>query len=139
MTSPFEKIYFTSSYLEHLSLVLFLFVISQKDKLIYDPVSESLKKKKKDDVLDPIPLVIGLNTILHQFHSSEKLKFLSYLGQYIRSRLDGLVITDKSPEIPSDVRTILCLMEEFSRLANIPRKVIESYVPRYLFAKYVVN
>lgn len=134
MTSPFDKIYISSEYLEHLSLILFLFVIAHKDRFVYDSQIDSLVKKKKDDIIDGTPFIVGINTILQQFHSSEKLKFLAYCGQYIRAQLD--LLPDKNPEIPLDVKTLLFLLENFCRLANIPRKVVESYVPSYLFARF---
>jgi len=134
MTTPFDKIYISSDYLEHLSLVLFLFVIAHKDRFVYDSTIDSLIKKNKTDVFDGTPFVIGLNTILQQFHSSEKLKFLAYCGQYIRAQLD--LLPEKNPETPQDVKTLLYLLENFCKCANIPRKVVESYVPSYLFAKF---
>jgi WASH complex subunit strumpellin len=84
MNSPFEKVYITTEPLEHLSLVFFLFVLSQKSRFFYDKSIDSIVKTKKEDEIDGAPLVIGLLTILQQFNFKEKIKFLAFLGQYIR-------------------------------------------------------
>jgi WASH complex subunit strumpellin len=146
MNSPFEKIYMTSEPLEHLSLIFFLFILSQKNRFQYDKNIDSIVKIKKDDEIDGTPLVIGLVTILHQFHFKEKIKFLAFLGQYIRGLIfylnllgivDELKINDKNPEIPDDLRNIIYLIEAFCVHSKIDRNVVEAFIPSYLFAKFI--
>ena len=47
------------------------------------------------------PLVVGVITILKQFHSSHTHTFLGYLGQYVRSNISAGA--DKATELPPAV------------------------------------
>ena len=45
--------------------------------------------KKSTDSLDGPPLVAGCITLLRQFHSDNREKFLAYMGQYVRSMVES--------------------------------------------------
>ena len=110
--------------------------------------------KKKDDPLDGTPFVVGIITLLKQFHSSNKDLFLAYLGQYVRAQIDGINVDSSSVtatgipntsgssskgkeiELPPDVTNVLHFLEHFCRFAPTSRRAVESYIPSYLFARF---
>jgi len=81
---------------------MFLFVISQMPKFYYDnhlrtfvgpavSLANSpfctgvvLCQRKEKNSADSTPFVMGVITLLKQFHSIYTQKFLAYLGQYVR-------------------------------------------------------
>eukprot|EP00300_Choanocystis_sp_HF-7_P005246 c13971_g1_i1.p1 GENE.c13971_g1_i1~~c13971_g1_i1.p1 ORF type:complete len:1115 (+),score=343.04 c13971_g1_i1:206-3346(+) len=87
ISDPFSKIYLTSESLEQLPLLVFLVVVSQMAKLQYEPRLCSLVCKDRREALDGPPFVVGVITLLKQFHSSHTRTFLEYLGQYLRSHI----------------------------------------------------
>eukprot|EP01027_Heterolobosea_sp_BB2_P020448 GEZU01029172.1.p1 GENE.GEZU01029172.1~~GEZU01029172.1.p1 ORF type:complete len:329 (-),score=113.98 GEZU01029172.1:176-1027(-) len=153
MSSPFEKIYITTEPIEFVPLVLFLFVIAQLPKFVHDPAIDSMVCKKKDDPLDGTPFVVGIITLLKQFHSSHKDLFLAYLGQYVRAQIDMVNVdtgassimtgvpnsnipSKRELEIPADVKNVLHFLEDFCRYDVSKRTAVESHIPAYLFARF---
>eukprot|EP00735_Rhodelphis_limneticus_P001014 TRINITY_DN1155_c0_g1::TRINITY_DN1155_c0_g1_i1::g.17241::m.17241 TRINITY_DN1155_c0_g1::TRINITY_DN1155_c0_g1_i1::g.17241 ORF type:complete len:1147 (-),score=362.33,sp/Q54IR8/WASC5_DICDI/52.49/0.0,Strumpellin/PF10266.4/0 TRINITY_DN1155_c0_g1_i1:284-3724(-) len=134
ISSPLTQIYITTDPLPELPLVLFLFSISMLQYLSYDRNLAALVCKKRDEPLDGAPFVVGMVTILKQFHSTHSQKYLAYLGQYIRSYLttdDG-----KNTELPADVINVLSFLEDFCKYSQQPRKVVEAYIPSYTFDRF---
>ncbi len=135
MANPLDKIYVTSEPLEDVGLLMCLFVVAHIQRFQYDGAIDCLVSKKKDDNLDGTPFVVGIITVLKQFHPSEKELFIAYLGQYVRSNIDALNLDKKGTEIPADVKFLLRFLQSFCRFAGLSTKVVEVYIPSYLFAK----
>uniref|UniRef100_H2YIV2 WASH complex subunit 5 n=1 Tax=Ciona savignyi TaxID=51511 RepID=H2YIV2_CIOSA len=85
MGEAIKKIYITTKRIPHLSLLCFLFTISQLQKLQYSKPLCGLVSKKPTDAVDAPPFIIGMITLLHQFHVDDTNKFIEILGQYLRS------------------------------------------------------
>jgi WASH complex subunit strumpellin len=136
MSNPIEKIYITSEPLPHVGLVLFLFVIAHLPRLTYNKDIDCIVSKKRDDQLDGVPFVVGLVTILRQFHRTEREFFLAYMGQYVRSNVDVLNVDKKNVEMPENVQLVLRLLQMFCKYSGTTTdKAIESFIPSYLFAR----
>jgi WASH complex subunit strumpellin len=103
--------------------------------LDYDPNFGTLIRKKSKIPLDGIPLAIGLACLLKQFHPSYTKQLLAYLGQFIRSSIQEMFqdVDAKAQEIPRDILNTLVFMEQLCNYSSIPRKLIYSYVPSYIF------
>ncbi len=98
---PYTKIYITTSPLPAFPTLMFLFVVSMENRLSfycfdyvtisqmpkygYNPPLGAILPKKQKDSPDWIPLVVGVITLLRQFHSLHTQQFLAYLGQYVRA------------------------------------------------------
>uniref|UniRef100_A0A673J3T9 WASH complex subunit 5 n=1 Tax=Sinocyclocheilus rhinocerous TaxID=307959 RepID=A0A673J3T9_9TELE len=85
--NPLNKIYITTKRLPYFPIVNFLFLIAQLPKLQYNK-SQGMTCRKATDPVDWAPLVLGLLTLLKQFHSRYTEHFLALIGQFIRSIME---------------------------------------------------
>jgi WASH complex subunit strumpellin len=135
MNDPCNKIYITTQPLEGLPVLLFLFLMTYLPKLEYDINFGTLIRKKGAYPLDGTPLAVGLACMLRQFHPAVTRKLISYLGQFVRTTIQG-VFTDvdtKAVDIPAEAINTLIFMEQLCRYASVPRSVVHAYVPPYIF------
>eukprot|EP01103_Thecamoeba_quadrilineata_P007563 TRINITY_DN17421_c0_g1_i1.p1 TRINITY_DN17421_c0_g1~~TRINITY_DN17421_c0_g1_i1.p1 ORF type:complete len:1167 (+),score=245.82 TRINITY_DN17421_c0_g1_i1:17-3517(+) len=137
-SDPFTKIYVTSPPLECFSILIFLFILSQMSRFVYQPSLGILIVKNKKAPLDSSALIVGLVTFMKQFHSSYTQQILAFLAQYIRfqtlnmQKEGGKVVND----IPLEVSNIMAVIEELCKYGNLSRETINSYVPPYLFDSF---
>jgi WASH complex subunit strumpellin len=142
------------------------------------------QKPKDKNSVDAIPFVVGVITLLKQFHSVYTQQFLAYLGQYVRSLINitiggylslfiphslmndahaharttahahALVHVShvcarvrvcvcgysdekgRTQDYPVEVVNILLFLEEFCRYSKMDRKVVEGYLPPYIFDQF---
>ncbi len=136
MDDPNHKIYITSTPLEGLPVLLFLFLLNYLPKLDYDKNFGALVRRKAGFPLDGVPLTVGISSLLKQFHPVVTKKLISYLGQYIKVSIHAVLHSDvesKGVEIPSEVQNTLIFMNQLCHYSSIPTTVIHTYVPPYLF------
>ncbi|KAG7393747.1 hypothetical protein PHYPSEUDO_004510 [Phytophthora pseudosyringae] len=139
---PFQKIYVTvAEPMEGLAAMFMLFVVAYMPKLQYDRNFGALSRVGKNPI-DGEPLLVGILTIFKQFHPSYTQKFLAYLGQFVRTKVNDIFAekADKKgkssslpTELPVDVVNALIFMLEFARCAKIKRSVLDGHVPAYVF------
>jgi WASH complex subunit strumpellin len=138
---PYTKIYITTSSLEGFPVLMFLFVISQMPKFTYNRSLKTImaQRPKDKNSVDATPFVLGVITLLKQFHSVYTQQFLAYLGQYVRSQLNIAVGGDEKARLqdyPLEVINTLLFLEEFCRYSKIDRKIVEAYLPPYIFDQF---
>uniref|UniRef100_A0A8D1JUM0 WASH complex subunit 5 n=2 Tax=Sus scrofa TaxID=9823 RepID=A0A8D1JUM0_PIG len=119
--NPLNKIYITTKRLPYFPVVNFLFLIAQLPKLQYNKNLGMVCRKAADPVDWP-PLVLGLLTLLKQFHSRYTEQFLALIGQFIRSTVEQCT-SQKMPEMPADVVGALLFLEDYVRYTKLPRRV----------------
>uniref|UniRef100_A0A9J8BNN2 WASH complex subunit 5 n=1 Tax=Cyprinus carpio carpio TaxID=630221 RepID=A0A9J8BNN2_CYPCA len=119
--NPLNKIYITTKRLPYFPIVNFLFLIAQLPKLQYNK-SQGMTCRRAADQVDWAPLVLGLLTLLKQFHSRYTEHFLALIGQFIRSIMEQCT-SQKIPDMPSDVVGALMFLEDYVRYTKLPRKV----------------
>ncbi|KAG7268685.1 hypothetical protein CRUP_032626 [Coryphaenoides rupestris] len=107
--NPLNKIYITTKRLPYFPIINFF----------ADPV-------------DWPPLVLGLLTLLKQFHSRYTEQFLALIGQFIRSIMEH----QKIPDMPSDVWGALMFLEDYVKYTKLPRKVAEAHVPSFILDEF---
>uniref|UniRef100_A0A3B5K3X2 WASH complex subunit 5 n=1 Tax=Takifugu rubripes TaxID=31033 RepID=A0A3B5K3X2_TAKRU len=132
--NPLNKIYITTKRLPYFPIINFLFIIAQLPKLQYSK-NQGMTCKKATDPIDWPPLVLGLLTLLKQFHSRYTQQFLALIGQYIRSIMEQCT-SQKIPDIPSDVVGALMLLEDYVKYTKLSRKVAEAHVPSFIFDEF---
>nr|XP_028591994.1 WASH complex subunit 5 [Podarcis muralis]XP_028591995.1 WASH complex subunit 5 [Podarcis muralis] len=132
--TPLNKIYITTKRLPYFPIVNFLFLISQLPKLQYSK-NLGMVCRKPADPIDWPPLVLGLLTLLKQFHSRYTQQFLALIGQFIRSMMEQCT-SQKVPEMPPDVVGALLFLEDYVRYAKLPRRVVEAHVPSFIFDEF---
>ncbi|MBN3315330.1 WASC5 protein, partial [Atractosteus spatula] len=132
--NPLNKIYITTKRLPYFPIVNFLFLIAQLPKLQYNK-NQGMTCRKSTDPVDWPPLVLGLLTLLKQFHSRYTEQFLALIGQFIRSIMEQCT-SQKIPEMPSDVVGALMFLEDYVHYTKLPRKVAEAHVPSFIFDEF---
>ncbi|XP_040350532.1 WASH complex subunit 5 [Herpailurus yagouaroundi] len=132
--NPLNKIYITTKRLPYFPIVNFLFLIAQLPKLQYNKNLGMVCRKPADPVDWP-PLVLGLLTLLKQFHSRYTEQFLALIGQFIRSTVEQCT-SQKIPEMPADVVGALLFLEDYVRYTKLPRRVAEAHVPNFIFDEF---
>ncbi|XP_078609635.1 WASH complex subunit 5-like [Branchiostoma floridae x Branchiostoma japonicum] len=139
INNPLNKIYVTTQRLPYLSLLNFLFVISQLSRLQYVKAVGDLVCKKPTDGLDGVPFVVGTITLLKQFHKENTDHFLALLGQYVRSMVDSTASNSKSTGLSEEVVNVLAYLEMYMYYSELPRKAVEAHIPSYLFDEFRSN
>ncbi|XP_053571918.1 WASH complex subunit 5 [Bombina bombina] len=132
--NPLNKIYVTTKQLAFFPLMNVLFLIAQLPKLQYNK-NLGMTCRKPADAVDWSPLVLGLLTLLKQFHSRYTDQFLALIGQFIRSTMEQST-SQKIPEMPADVICALMFLEDYIHFANLPRRVVEAHVPNFIFDEF---
>lgn len=134
ISNPLSKIYVTTTKLQHFPLNIFFFVLSQLQRLAYNKALGCMVAKKLGDTIDGAAFVVGVITLLKQFHSSHTYRFLAYLGQYVRTLIESHGLSEgKATTYPTEIVTALNFVEEFCRYNEMSRKTAEEYIPGYLF------
>jgi WASH complex subunit strumpellin len=126
----------TTARLEVFPLMHFFFVLSQLPKLNYVKSVGSLICKKQTDPLDGPPFVVGTLTLLRQYHTDCADRFLELMGQYVRTVICTVASKDKVTELPPDIVNTMVYVEDFITFAKIPRKIVESHIPSYIFDEF---
>ncbi|XP_021107803.1 WASH complex subunit 5 isoform X3 [Heterocephalus glaber] len=132
--NPLNKIYITTKRLPYFPVVNFVFLIAQLPKLQYNK-SLGMVCRKPADPVDWPPLVLGLLTLLKQFHSRYTEQFLALIGQFIRSTVEQCT-SQKIPEMPADVVGALLFLEDYVRYTRLPRRVAEAHVPNFILDEF---
>nr|XP_018671591.1 WASH complex subunit 5 isoform X1 [Ciona intestinalis] len=133
MGEVMKKIYITTKRLSHFSLLCFLFTITQLQKLQYSKPLCGLVCKKVNDSVDAPPFIIGMLTLLQQFHANETQKFIEMLGQYLRSCIAASSgSSNRTSDLPPEAINVAAFLEEFVFYGNIKRKMVEGHVPAYI-------
>lgn len=132
--NPLNKIYITTKRLPYFPIANFLFLIAQLPKLQYNKNLGMVCRKPADPVDWP-PLVLGLLTLLKQFHSRYTEQFLALIGQFIRSTMEQCT-SQKMPEMPADAVGALLFLEDYVRYTKLPRRVAEAHVPNFIFDEF---
>lgn len=132
--NPLNKIYITTKRLPYFPIINFLFLIAQLPKLQYNKNLGMVCRKPADPVDWP-PLVLGLLTLLKQFHSRYTEQFLALIGQFIRSTMEQCT-SQKMPEMPADAVGALLFLEDYVRYTKLPRRVAEAHVPNFIFDEF---
>lgn len=134
INDPFSKIYIATAPIDHLACYLFLFVLSQMQKFQYNNQLSVLMHKKDKRAYDGAPFVVGIITLLKQFHNSTSSKFLAYLGQYIRGFVNiSLQRDSKLVDQPEEAVNVMLFLEDYLKFSSLDRVAIEGYVPSYIF------
>jgi WASH complex subunit strumpellin len=149
INNPLTKIYITSEPLEHFPLVLFFFVLQYASKLGYNARTSTLENKDKSLPLDGAPLVVGVITLLKQFHSLHTHTFLAYLGQYVRAHVSaspagaaggGVAPTAAGAAgkvaLTPEVTSVLLFLEDYCRFSHTSRHAVDAFIPSYIFDRF---
>ena len=105
-------------------------------KLSFQKSLNALLAKKTNDPLDSTAFVLGMVTILKQYHSDCTEQFIALLAQYVRSVIATNTSNTKVTELSADVINVLCFLEDFVLYGELSHKSVEAHVPTYIFENY---
>eukprot|EP00753_Platysulcus_tardus_P012790 PLAT3544.1.p2 GENE.PLAT3544.1~~PLAT3544.1.p2 ORF type:complete len:1162 (+),score=712.35 PLAT3544.1:31-3486(+) len=133
--NPLAKIYVTTDALDNFTVLLFLFVLANMKRLVYDRAFSTLVRRKASDGVDGVPFLVGVLTILRQFHPLYTHEFFAYLGQFVRSSIFAAFSKrdESRVHLPEEVVNVLLFADQFCRLGYLPRSLVEKYIPSYIF------
>eukprot|EP00035_Acanthoeca_spectabilis_P022186 m.442450 g.442450 ORF g.442450 m.442450 type:complete len:1163 (-) comp18809_c0_seq1:1689-5177(-) len=135
ISNPLAKIYVTTTKQEYFPVAIFFYTISQIQRLQYSRAVGSFLARKPGDPVDGPPFVVGLITLLKQFHSTHTHRFFAYLGQYIRTHIE-LNPNPQSKVLPEEAISALLFIDLFCHFSSSSRKVATVFVPEYLMDQY---
>lgn len=132
LSEPLAKIYSTTKPAELLPFFTFLVLAGVAGRYSYNDMLAVLVCKKDKHRADSTPLVMGIVTLLKQFHSSYSTQFLALCGQYIKANFNALGAVKKS-ELPKEVVTMAYFVELYAKYGSIPSRVVEcKYIIHYI-------
>lgn len=82
---PYEKVYLETNTFRTISALMILLTITQFPKLNYMKSVDSLIGKKTADHIDGVSYVIGILTVLRQYHTEMIQMFIDQMSQYVIS------------------------------------------------------
>mmetsp|Transcript_48746 Transcript_48746/g.137173 ORF Transcript_48746/g.137173 Transcript_48746/m.137173 type:complete len:1158 (+) Transcript_48746:260-3733(+) len=135
MSDPFCKIYTVTEPVESLPALLLFFVITYMQKLQFDHQFSTLVRRKQSYPLDGMPFVVGVWTLLKQFHPSYTRQLLAYLGQFVRASVQHVQQQNdgKLTALPMEATNTLLFIDHFCKVGKIPRSAISEFIPSYIF------
>ncbi|KAL7732828.1 hypothetical protein ACLKA6_005961 [Drosophila palustris] len=131
---PLEQVFVATKNTHNMSLFLFLFSIAHVGRLQHSNHTDSLLPKSPKDTIDCVPLIMGLLTVLQQFHRNVKMLYISYMCQYVVTVAEAQ-LTDKEMLGP-EVVTMLHFLQAFVRLARLPLSVLEQRIPNMILSEF---
>lgn len=86
--NPYEKVYIETKHFRNIATAMVLLTVSQLSKLNYVKNISTLMGKKLSEHIDGISFVVGVITVLRQFHIEIMEIFIDEMAQYIISMAD---------------------------------------------------
>ena len=136
ISEPMSKVYISPKPISELDVICFVLAASQISKFTYIKSINGISAKRLADSADGFPFVIGLLTLLRQFHENQLSRFLAHSCRYINLMVSSSGNRKNSvPDLPQDVFTFMSFLEEFTTSGNINRSFL-SNLPPFLFDDY---
>jgi hypothetical protein len=139
MDDPVARIYITTDPLEGLSMFLVIFTISYLPKLEYEACFSTLIRKKSSYPLDGFVLIMGIVTVLKQFHPLYTTQYLQMVGQFLRISIDTLYKANSQrftgggdTELPAEVLTLVRYLRILCTVLKIPKELVPAVVPSHV-------
>nr|XP_045581537.1 WASH complex subunit 5-like [Procambarus clarkii]XP_045581547.1 WASH complex subunit 5-like [Procambarus clarkii]XP_045581556.1 WASH complex subunit 5-like [Procambarus clarkii] len=137
MTQPLERIYITTRALPPLSSILLLTVVTQIPKIQYARSLGGLVGIRGTEGVDGELLIVGLVTVLRQFHQDNTLRFIQLLAQYITSNTAHIAASaGKTADLSHEIVTGLAVLQEVARKMSVSMKTLSLYIPQHLLAAH---
>lgn len=134
VSDPLAKVYVATEPLEHLPLVLLLFLLSYAHKLGHDDRLQSLVKRKRSYPIDGFVVVVGVHTVLKQCHPSYCKQLLAYLGQFVCSTVTAQYADAKQAKdaAPLELVNAIWFVDTLCKVADVPKPT--DFIPAAILA-----
>ncbi|XP_077300067.1 WASH complex subunit strump [Arctopsyche grandis] len=128
ISDPYNTVYMKTVNNNNIAQMMFLFVIAELPKLEYFQNTGSLMARRSTSHIDGAPFLIGVITLLHQYHEYTLIQFTLLLCQYIMSYIE-VGLSSKTAELPVEAQVALKFLENLCRITKIPQTFIETIIP----------
>ncbi|KAL7298837.1 hypothetical protein TKK_0008576 [Trichogramma kaykai] len=128
ITDVKNKIYFQPPKINNIDNILFLLTVPQLHKIHFCKNLAYLTSKKIQDPVDPIILILGLQTFLKQFGIEYLNSFVTLVSKYILSFIES-DCSKLSDEFETETIAGLRFLELFTKHAGISKKLIYQTIP----------
>ncbi|XP_012278891.1 WASH complex subunit 5 isoform X2 [Orussus abietinus] len=132
------QIYIKAKSMRSVASIMFLVTISQLSKLYYSKTLATLLSKRNQDPLDTAVFIMGLRTILVQFHDSVFRHYAVLLCEYIVTAvtIDSGRLTN---DLEADGGSMLHFLEAFARCSAESKTLIHSNIPNIILDQFSVK
>lgn len=140
-SDPLFKIYIHSRLPANLDTIVLLLLISQLPKFVYIKETSALGSTsaslKSGESVDGIPFVLGLLTLLRQFHSELTNQFLKLSSQFVTACIpESTTNQAKQSGIPIDATNMLHFLQHFILFGRFKRQQIAEYLPAIVLDQF---
>jgi WASH complex subunit strumpellin len=129
---PLKTIFVTTEPLYSIPILLFVLSVTALPQMKYDKNLVALARRDKKKGIDGAALIVGVATILKQFHSAFLMDYMSYMGQFIRATMHHTLTPSKSGRtatLPYEVANAILFLEQLVQYAGIDRSILNSVMP----------
>ncbi|XP_065361019.1 WASH complex subunit homolog 5 [Calliphora vicina] len=131
---PLEQIFILCKNSHNVALFFFLLIIAHIARLQFSLQTQSLIAKTNKDQIDGTPLLVGIITILQQYHKDVKIMFITYLCQYVKIMVESNL--SAKHELCAEAITTLHFLDIFVRKTKLPRNVLSERLPLIILNQY---
>ncbi|KAJ3697216.1 hypothetical protein LUZ61_000921 [Rhynchospora tenuis] len=129
LVRPFDSTYISKKPPKFLSRCASLLSISQLCRYVFDAHLGTLTSRSKKSLKDFSPLIIGLGTLLRQFHPSYMIQYIQFMAQYIHTTEASFVAIDEPNKTNTnhacEVAKAVFWLQSFCKYFGISEDVIE--------------
>ena len=129
---PLKTIFVTTEPLYIVPMVLFIVSVTALPQMKYDKNLIALARRDKRKGIDGGALIVGIATILKQFHSQYMMEYMAYMGQFVRATMHHTLTPSKSGRtatLPYEVANAIVFLEQLVQYAGFERSVLNSVIP----------
>ncbi|KAF3323570.1 WASH complex subunit strumpellin [Carex littledalei] len=135
---PFDTIYISKKAPNYLSRIASLLSIYQMGRYVFDAHLGTLTSRSKKSQKDFSPLMIGLGTLLRQFHPSYMTQYIQFMAQYVHTMEASFVATDEPNKVAinhaCEVAKAVFWLRSFCKYMGISENVVELCVAPSIIA-----
>ncbi|KAL1518312.1 hypothetical protein ABEB36_001954 [Hypothenemus hampei] len=130
LNEPFKKIYVTPTrnVPEH-ALTIFIFVLAHV-KAVFLPLNLSTLGKRNLDQADGVAMIVGVHTVLRQFHPKVNEEFVRLIADYIMRLTKMCTVGSSKSELLPEVVLMLNFMDCYTDYSGDSRNFYEKYLPQ---------
>ncbi|KAI2805344.1 hypothetical protein RDWZM_008639 [Blomia tropicalis] len=142
ITDTLSKVFIHKRLPPHLDTILLLLLASQMSKFVYvkeiSGLTSSNASLKSGEAIDGVPYVIGILTLLRQFHVELANRFLKLCSQFVNAWINASAVsqTKQTTEMPTEAINMLHFLHYLEKFGCFKRQQIAEYLPSILFDQF---
>jgi len=136
-SNPLQKVYVLMREPKYFDFALMIIAVNAFTVLCFDRKLSTFSKRTKSDRLDGPSFVAGYVTLIKQFHGSNLLRLFTLISHYAKNVFNlGMEKGDRVITLPADVVFLFELVEEITKIFDVPRDSLAQIMPTYFFDNF---